>query len=116
MGRVRAFGGVAVLVLALAWVTAPVAGAAPPANDRAADAVVVSALPYSVTIDLTDATVDGDDAALDARCEVETTHSVWFRYTPGYDSALGTSVIAGVPVDVPSDIATGSPGAVRSEK
>ena len=44
----------------------------------------------SATFDLSGATVDADDVSVDRFCEVEaTTHSVWFGYTPAYDSVLG---------------------------
>ena len=113
MGLVRTFIGVGVLVLGLLGVTVPAAQAAPPANDGAARAVDVASLPFSDTLDLTDATVDADDEALDAPCEAETTASVWFRYIPTYDSVLGASVSAqDIPVDVAIDVATGIPGAL----
>ena len=113
MGLVRTVIGVGLLVFALLGVTVPAAQASPPLNDEAANAVDVPSLPYSTTLDLTEATADADDEALDARCEVDTTASVWFRYTPTYDSVLGASVGGpGFPVDVATDVATGTPGAL----
>ena len=110
MRLARACGGVGVLVLALTGVTAHAAQAAPPVNDKAADAVVVPAIPSSIAADLTEATVDVDDAALDARCGEVSTGSVWFLLTPAYDTLLGYSANNDA---VRVDVATGGPGAME---
>lgn len=89
--------------------------AAPPGNDGVDDATVVTAVPYTATFDLSGATVDGDDVAVDRFCGLEpTTHSVWFRYTPAYDSVLGASASAGTPtLEVAVDVVTGTSGSLQ---
>ena len=89
--------------------------AAPPGNDRVDDALVVTAVPYTATFDLSGATVDGDDVAVDRFCGMESTHSVWFSYTPTYDSVLGASASAGTPtLNLFVDVVTGSSGSLQA--
>lgn len=80
--------------LATAWGAAP-AFAAVPGNDTAAGATVVTALPFSETVDTTEATTDTDDSALNASCGAPVTNgSIWYAYT---SPATG---VDGIVVDV----------------
>ncbi len=81
MRLVRSTLSAAVALLMLPAV-AGVAQAAPPANDTAAGATAVTALPTTITQDTTEATTDALDAALNASCGAPfTNNSVWFAYT-----------------------------------
>jgi hypothetical protein len=84
----------AVLVAGLAGATPALAAA--PANDSAGGAVLISSLPFSATVDVTDATTDTDDASLNAQCGAPVTeHSVWYTFTPG-------TGVEGIVVDISS--------------
>ncbi|GAB3681370.1 hypothetical protein [Angustibacter aerolatus] len=105
----------AVLVLGLG---APqTAAAAPPGNDTAATATVVDLLdlPYSTTAAVGDATTDADEAAIHTACgEPTTTGGVWYRVTPGYDTALTISTFADGGPGTRSVLATGTPGSLTA--
>jgi hypothetical protein len=70
----------AVHVVGLAWMAAipGIVQAAPPPNDDSPNATVISALPYSVTADVTEATGSGDDLT---RCGA-LSFTVWYSFTP----------------------------------
>jgi uncharacterized protein DUF6299 len=99
---------VSAMVVALLLV-AP-AAAAPPANDTFAGAVTISALPFSATLDTTEATTDAADANANVNCGAPATEaSVWYAFTP--------STAETVEVDVSASnysagviVVTGSPG------
>ncbi|MFD9700162.1 hypothetical protein [Lentzea sp. NPDC059081] len=76
--RALMIGAAAVLAAALAPGTAH---AAPPANDDFADATVVTALPFSSTVDTREGTAANDDPT---SCDWSTS-SVWYRYTAPAD-------------------------------
>ncbi|MDQ1745249.1 MAG: hypothetical protein QOE23_3588, partial [Pseudonocardiales bacterium] len=86
------------------------AWAAVPTNDTIAGATPISALPFTATLDTTQATTDADDASLNANCGAPATEaSVWYTYTAPADGAVvidvsQSSYSAGVIV------ATGTPG------
>jgi hypothetical protein len=61
---------------------APAAHAAPPSNDEPAGATPISALPFSETVDISEATVGASDA-----CGGVAT--VWYQYTPTEDIRVG---------------------------
>lgn len=63
--------------------------ATPPSNDDFDAATVVSALPFDDTIDTRAATGAADDPICDGQCA-----TVWYRYTPGQDSAIGVTTWA----------------------
>lgn len=54
--------------------------AQPPANDDFGSATNIASMPYSVTINTTDATKASDDSV--PSCAPSTGKSVWYRYTP----------------------------------
>jgi len=60
--------------------------ATPPSNDDFDQATVVSALPFDETTDTSAATGAPDDPLCGGGCG-----TVWFRYTPGDDNAIGVS-------------------------
>jgi len=92
--------------------SAGVALAAPPGNDLYAGATVISALPFSDTLDTTEATSDAVDAEYNLQCGAPATDaSVWYEFTAATDTDVvidtsGSSYTAGVAV------MTGSPGSL----
>jgi hypothetical protein len=69
--------------------TATPAHAAPPANDTIEGAVAIGSLPFTTTLDTTQATTDATDAELNVPCQAPATDaSVWFSYTPAADGAI----------------------------
>jgi Family of unknown function (DUF6299) len=97
------------LVVAGLVVVAP-AAAAPPANDTFAGAVTISALPFTDTVDTTEATTDADDANANANCGAPATEaSVWYAFTPA--SAIAVSVdVSASDYSAGVIVVTGSPG------
>jgi hypothetical protein len=104
--------GVATAALTLTTVvaTAAPALAAPPSNDTYAGRTVVGSVPFTQSVDTTEATTDADDVELNAQCGAPATDaSVWYQVTAQADGGLvvdvsESSFSAGVIV------ATGSPG------
>jgi hypothetical protein len=88
------------------------AWAAVPTNDTIAGATPISALPFTATLDTTQATTDAGDASLNADCGAPATEaSVWYSYTAPADGAVvidvsQSSYSAGVIV------ASGTPGSL----
>lgn len=105
----RYLGAIVGAVVTALLLAAP-AAAAPPANDTFAGAVTISALPFSATVDTTEATTDTDDANANANCGAPATEaSIWYAFTP--------ATATGVAVDVSASnysagviVVTGSPG------
>jgi hypothetical protein len=102
-------GGVAA-ILNLAFVSTVFAAA--PSNDTYAGRVVIGSLPFSDTVDTTEATVGSHDAEMNTvDCGAPATDaSVWYQITPASDNNLlvdvsASSYSAGIIV------ATGGPGA-----
>jgi hypothetical protein len=112
MGRLTSAITVAISTAGLMLYAAQAASAAVPANDTSATATVVSSLPFSDTLDTTQATTDAEDASLNSNCGAPATEaSVWYAYTSATDDTLivdvsQSSYSAGVIV------ATGSPGSL----
>src|SRR5262249_51158225 len=87
---------------------APQAFAAAPSNDTIGGATVIGAVPFSETIDTSQATTDAQDVAINSQCGAPATNgSVWYQLTAaeaGYLVDVSQSTFsAGVIV------ATGSP-------
>jgi hypothetical protein len=97
------------LVLGTVVVTAAPAFAAPPGNDAYAGRTVVGSVPFSQTLDTSEATTDADDAELNAQCGAPVTDaSVWYQVT-----ATATGMVADISQSSYSAgaiVATGSPG------
>jgi hypothetical protein len=89
--------------------------AAVPSNDTFAGASVIGAIPFSASLDTTEATTDADDVSANANCGAPATDaSVWYSLTPTVDGGLvvdvsGSNYSAGVIV------VTGSPGSFTLE-
>lgn len=108
--------GVAVVPLA-----SGAANAAPPTNDEAGGAVVLT-LGQTVTQDTTQATTNAGDDALNANCGAPFTNaSVWYQYTPSInrklvidatasDYSAGVMIFQGTPS--PDSLVACGPGAV----
>ena len=114
MRSIRIFAATAATaVAALMCVGLPSAWAAAPGNDTIAGATAVG-LGFSEQLDTSEATTDGQDAAVNANCGAPSTDaSVWYAYTADDDG--------GAVVDVSSSsysagviVATGSPGALTT--
>jgi hypothetical protein len=90
-------------------IAAPVAFAAVPTNDTWAGRIVVDPLPFSETIDTTEATTDADDVEANAECGAPATDaSVWYEFTAASDQGVlvdvsesdysaGVLVVSGTP-------------------
>jgi hypothetical protein len=79
------------LVLTLLYLAAVApAWAAPPPNDTRDQATVIAALPFTETIDTSEATIGPDDDAAATTCGLPSPYpkSVWYRYTPATDHSL----------------------------
>jgi hypothetical protein len=97
----------------LVLVGATPALAAAPTNDSFAGAVAIGSLPFTATVDTTQATTDADDVSANVDCGAPATDaSVWYSYTAAEDAAIlvdvaKSSYSAGVLV------VTGAPGAFQ---
>jgi hypothetical protein len=107
MRRISILAGLAVI---LNLVVISPALAAPPTNDTFGGATVIGALPFSDSVDTTEATTDADDAEANADCGAPATDaSVWYDFAATDDAVLlvdvfASSYLAGVIV------VTGDPG------
>ncbi|HEX6054767.1 MAG TPA: DUF6299 family protein [Intrasporangium sp.] len=110
----RFLAAIAAALTSLTVVGSP-ALAAPPGNDTFSGAETITAVPFSTSLDTTEATTDADDAELSAAgadvCGVPPAMdaSVWFSFTPTDDNTLladarASDFGAGV------FVATGAPG------
>jgi len=96
----------AVLGLALAG---PVLAAAP-GNDLYAGRTVITAVPYTTTVDTTEATTDADDVEANAECGAPATDaSVWFEITAAADGGLLVQ-LNDSDYSAGAIVATGAPG------
>jgi hypothetical protein len=114
-----------VLALALLLAFAAPALAAAPSNDSRAGATAITAIPYSASLDTSEATTDAEDAEVNAHCgppAIDAT--VWYTLTLALDThvivdASGSSYSAGIAVvtGVPGSFALVAcgPGAVAIE-
>jgi hypothetical protein len=105
--------GVLLLGAALVLVEPASAFAAVPTNDTYPGAIPIGALPFTTTLDTTEATTDADDANANDTCGAPATDaSVWYALSSGVDGAAlvdvsASSYSAGVLV------VTGAPGAFQ---
>jgi hypothetical protein len=85
--------------------------AAVPGNDTFAGATDITAIPFTETIDTTEATTDADDAEMNvADCGAPATDaSVWYTITPSADAFLVADVSSSN-YSAGAIVATGSPG------
>lgn len=93
------------------------AHAAPPANDAFAGAHQIAALPFSDSVDTTEATLDGDDQAVAAACGLDpsfvASNSVWYAYTPAADETIAIDT-SGSDYAVAGAVVTGAAGAFEA--
>lgn len=105
----RSLGAIVGAMVTALLLVAP-AAAAPPANDTFAGAVTISSLPFSATVDTTEATTDADDANANANCGAPATEaSVWYAFTPATAATVGVDVSAS-DYSAGVIVVTGSPG------
>ena len=83
----------AVALWSLAFATPALA--APPGNDTYAARTVVAALPFTDSVDTTEATTDADDVEANTNCGAPATDaSVWYEFTPAADTNVLVDVSA----------------------
>jgi hypothetical protein len=83
--------------------------AAAPANDDVTVATAISALPFTDTVDTSEATA----AAGDLDCSgLEDTHTVWYAITPTTDMLLGLRTEHQFAAEVSTSVASDSPGSL----
>jgi len=103
----------ALLVTVIAVLSLGLAGpvlAAAPGNDTYAGRISIPGLPYSTTVDTTEATTDADDADANATCGAPATDaSVWFELTAAADGAVYAQAYDS-DYSVGLLVATGAPG------
>jgi hypothetical protein len=101
--------GVVVAVFTGLLVLPASAFAAAPANDDVTAATAISALPFTDTVDTSEATA----AAGDLDCSgLEDTHTVWYAITPTTDMLLGLRTEPQFTAEVSTSVASGSPGSL----
>lgn len=105
-GRSLLGGLVAVALLAFAVFIPSLAQAAVPANDEIGAATAIGSLPFTDTLDTTEATT----AAGDPDC-AGNGPTVWYTFTPGADIRLDANTF-GSSYDTTISVYTGSPGAL----
>jgi uncharacterized protein DUF6299 len=89
--------------------------AAPPSNDTYAGRAILGGIPFSTTLDTTEATTDADDTEWNASCGAPATDaSVWYELTTASDGGVLIDVSAS---DFSAGIAvvSGSPGSFLTE-
>ena len=102
----------AALVLGTLITSAATALAAPPSNDTYGGRTVVGAIPFTDSLDTTEATTDSDDLSTDfcgTPAPLPTDASVWYEITPTADEILRFDVAAST-YSATAIVATGSPG------
>ena len=116
IGVALATSAVATLVLGVGW--APAAFAAVPSNDTIQTATEITSIPFSDSVDTTEATTDALEASLQAPCGAPAVeHGVWYHATVAEsgtytadtsqsDYGTGIMVLAG-PVDSPTLLTCG---------
>jgi hypothetical protein len=100
--------GLILVALALLTLYGGAAVAAAPANDDIANAVNVPGLPFTDTVDITDATPAPDDLHCGTLVDGNT---VWYKVTPSSDTRIGFHIDTSVQ-ELSISIGTGSPGAL----
>jgi hypothetical protein len=105
----------AIVGAALALPGVSSAWAQAPPNDTFDQATVISSLPFSQTLDTSEATTDSTDAEALAACglSVPLAATVWYEYTPPVDQSLAIFT-AGSSYNVAVAVLTGSPGSLSA--
>ncbi|TDO35164.1 hypothetical protein EV643_12450 [Kribbella sp. VKM Ac-2527] len=98
------------LVLGTLITSAGTALAAAPGNDTYGGRTVVGAVPFTDSLDTTEATTDSDDTDINANCGAPANDaSVWYEFTPGADDGIAVDVSSST-YSAGAIVATGSPG------
>jgi hypothetical protein len=101
---------VAALVLGTIITSAGTALAAAPSNDTYGGRTVFAAIPFTDSLDTTEATTDSDDTDINANCGAPATDaSVWYEFTAVVDGGLAVDVRSST-YSAGAIVATGSPG------
>ncbi|TDO47156.1 hypothetical protein EV643_10947 [Kribbella sp. VKM Ac-2527] len=101
---------IAALVLTTLIASAGTAQAVAPGNDLYGGRTVVGAVPFTDSLDTTEATTDTDDAELNVVCGAPATDaSVWYEITPTATGGLAADVSSST-YSAGAIVATGSPG------
>ena len=102
--------------LGLSGFVGTASAATPPSNDTISGATVVSALPFTDTVDTTGATTDADDAQANQDCGAPATNnSVWYKFTAGTKDRFLAVDTTGSTFSSGVIIATGTPGALSTQ-
>jgi hypothetical protein len=100
--------GLILVALALLTLYGAAAVGAAPANDDIANAVNVTGLPFTDTVDIMDATPAPDDLHCGTLVDGNT---VWYKVTPSSDTRIGFHIDTSVQ-ELSISIGTGSPGSL----
>ena len=101
---------VSALVLGTLITSAGTALAAAPGNDTYGGRTVIGAIPFTDSLDTTEATTDSDDTDINANCGAPATDaSVWYETTATADGGLAVDVSKST-YSAGAIVATGSPG------
>jgi hypothetical protein len=95
------FAAVAVAML----VIPATAGATPPINDNFSSATVITSLPFSDSVDTTDATTESGEPQ---NCQPPMNQTVWYSFTPATPMVVEANVSAGIAASVNAYQQTGS--------
>lgn len=95
-----------IISIALVLAGARLALAAPPSNDDVNAATVIGSLPFTDTIDTTEATTAPDDLAC-----FQSGATVWYQFTPGQDTRINADT-TGSSYSASIAVAVGAPGAL----
>lgn len=84
--------------------------AAAPSNDTFAGAAAIGAVPFSTSLDTTEATTDADDVSANTDCGAPATDaSVWYSFTPSVDGGIVADVSSSS-YSAGAIVVTGTPG------
>ncbi len=105
----RFAAALAAALTSMAMVGSP-AMAAPPSNDTYGGAEAIASIPFSTSLDTTEATTDADDAELNVPCGAPAMDaSVWYSFAPTEDNVYLADVSAS-DYSAGAFVATGAPG------
>jgi hypothetical protein len=91
-----------------------VSALAVPANDDFDNATAITALPFTSTLDITEATIADDDPLHDETCGFEPIdgQTVWYQFTPSVNLRVVASTNRTIGFDPPISVYTGARGAL----
>jgi hypothetical protein len=85
-----------------------------PANDDFDNATTITALPFTSTVDIAEATIDDDDPLHDETCGFEPIdgQTVWYQLTPSANIRIVASTVRTIGFDPPISVYTGTRGSL----